>query len=408
MLTGCSSTLPKEKESSGQALEFTVSNPLDEPVDDALVTIRNWQKYTGDKAGLTSGFLKATASDKDLAIQASDLDNDGLNERIDLVISLGANENLNINVSSVKEAERKGYPKRAHAEISVKQGGTWKDRVYHGGEFTMVNHLAVPPEHTDHSFFIRYEGPGWESEKVGYRFYLDWRNATDIFGKKSDQLVLDQVGLDGFDSYHEMAGWGMDILKVGEALGLGALGCWSDNRVLRMSQTDSVSCTILRDGPVVATVGTNYYGWSTPYGKTNVGSRLSISAGSRLTKHAVKLSQAVDSLCTGIVKHENAELIQSVEPEGWCYLATWGQQSLAGDNLGMAIFFRSEDHESLTGDNFNHVVRFNSNRNELEYYFAACWEQEENGIKTMEEFVDFLEFTRRTLNNPVEWKLNEQ
>ena len=85
--------------------------------------------------------------------------------------------------------------------------------------------LRVPPEHTDHSWFIRYEGPGWESDLVGYRFYLDWRNATDIFGKKDHRYgACKDVGQDGFDSYHEPADWGMDVLKVGESLGIGALG----------------------------------------------------------------------------------------------------------------------------------------------------------------------------------------
>ena len=136
-----------------------------------------------------------------------------------------------------------------------------------------------PPEHTDHSFYIRYEGPGWESEKVGYRFYLDWRNATDIFGKTTHDLALHKVGLDGFDSYHEMADWGMDILKVGESLGIGSLGCWSKGKAIRMAQTSNVSCSIPVNGPILSMVRTNYSEWATPYAKTDVISEISIAAG---------------------------------------------------------------------------------------------------------------------------------
>ncbi len=64
----------------------------------------------------------------------------------------------------------------------------------------VANILRVPPEHKDHSWFIRYEGPEWESDKVGYRFYLDQRNVIDVFGIFTSDVVLHNAGLDGFDS----------------------------------------------------------------------------------------------------------------------------------------------------------------------------------------------------------------
>ena len=64
----------------------------------------------------------------------------------------------------------RSYPKRTQAELSYKTGGEWKNREYVGGSFQNTQFLRVPPEHKDHSWFIRYEGPGWESDKVGYRF----------------------------------------------------------------------------------------------------------------------------------------------------------------------------------------------------------------------------------------------
>ena len=138
------------------------------------------------------------------------------------------------------------YPKRTQAELSHKVGGRFVNRVYEGGEFQNVKYLRVPPEHTDHSLFIRYEGPGWESDKVGYRFYLDWRNAIDVFGKKVPDMVLQEIGQDDFESYHSMCPWGMDVLKVGESLGLGTLGMWYENKAERVAVTDSIICEIYR------------------------------------------------------------------------------------------------------------------------------------------------------------------
>ena len=109
---------------------------------------------------------------------------------------------------------------KTYAEISISQGGEWIDgprghKEYNAGSsFKNIDSLHVPKEHTDHTWFIRYEGPGWENNQIGYRLYLDWRNAIDIFGKKVDSLVLPYVGQDGFDSYHDPADWGQDILKA--------------------------------------------------------------------------------------------------------------------------------------------------------------------------------------------------
>ncbi len=86
--------------------------------------------------------------------------------------------------------KRPEYTKRTQAELSHKTGGQFVNREYAGGSFQNVEYLRVPPEHKDHSWFIRYEGPGWESDKVGYRFYLDQRNATDVFGKLTTDMVL--------------------------------------------------------------------------------------------------------------------------------------------------------------------------------------------------------------------------
>ena len=297
--------------------------------------------------------------------------------------------------------ETRDYPKRTQAELSVKVGGRFVNRVYRGGAFQNVSFLRVPPEHTDHSFYVRYEGPGWESDKVGYRFYLDWRNAIDIYGKKTPDMVLQNVGQDGFESYHEMSDWGMDVLKVGDALGIGSLGMWVDGKAERVSVTDSVTCRIAADGPVVSKIQTSYYGWLVGDGAFDVVSDLVICAGSRITWHGVEVTGDPENLCTGLVKHENTTVLQSDSDTGWSYLALWGEQSLAGDDLGIVVFYRFEDLVEVTEDELNYAVVLRPEDGRVTYGFAAAWEQEPDGIRTKEAFVDYLENTIESLNSPL-------
>lgn len=295
------------------------------------------------------------------------------------------------------------YPKRTQAELSCKFGGRFVNRKYEGGEFKNVRYLRVPTEHTDHSEFIRYEGPGWESDKVGYRFYLDWRNAIDVYGKKIPDMVLQDVGLDGFESYHEMSDWGMDILKVGEALGLGSIGMWVDDKAERVSVTDSVTCEIRTDGPLWSQIITRYFGWKVGSGTYDLVSDLSILAGSRLTEHTVRVAGNPPNVCTGIVKAESVSLFSSTDQnQDWMYFGSYGSQSLAGDKLGMAILFQRQALLEIREDENSYVVVLAPQNGLVSYYFLAVWEKEPAGIQSENEFARYLDDTVLKLNSPLE------
>ena len=292
------------------------------------------------------------------------------------------------------------FKQRTQAELSIRTGGEWKGHIYEGGKFENISFLRVPDEHTDHSFYIRYEGPGWESDKVGYRFYLDWRNAADIFGKKVDTLVLQDVGQDGFDSYHEIGPWGVDILKVGESLGIGSIGYWLNDKAERVAVTDSIYCEINYSSILESRITTTYFGWAVGDHKTNLISKLSIQAGSRMTRHDLEVSEALDNLCTGIVKLPDAEYIIPESAKGeWTWLATYGKQTLQNDLLGMAILYKTKDLIRLTEDEDDWAVILKPSENKLTYYYLAAWEQETGGIKSKHEFVDYLNVQTEVLNN---------
>jgi hypothetical protein len=342
----------------------------------------------------------------ELPSQAIDPNGDGHADQIVAVVDFKPGEARKLSLRyATSGAKQRDYPQRTQAELSVKVGGRFVNRKYEGGTFQNVSFLRVPPEHTDHSFYIRYEGPGWESDKVGYRFYLDWRNAVDIFGKKVPAMVLQNVGLDGFDSYHQMADWGADIFKVGESLGLGSIASWYENQAHRVAQTDSVTCAIVANGPVYSQIRTVYYGWQIGTQKVNLTADLSITAGSRLTRTDLQIEGELDNICTGLAKHERTEFFsKQPDHEGhWGYIALWGQQSLAGpeDELGIAVLFQGASMPQLAEDSLNHVVILKPQNGQVRYYFLAAWDQEPEGIKTREAFMNYLNDTVQKLDNPV-------
>ncbi|MDF1548483.1 MAG: DUF4861 family protein [Bacteroidales bacterium] len=318
-----------------------------------------------------------------------------------LIISILACSNgNNYNGQSSSDSTSVSETPKTYAEISIKEGGEWKDRKYEGGTFKNIRNLKVPAAHTDHSFYIRYEGPGWESNKVGYRLYLDWRNAIDIFGKVTDSMVLSQVGLDGFDSYHEKCSWGQDILKVGKGLGVGSIGRYVDNEVLHFKEVDSTFASV-ENSISESKVLINYYDWKTASEKINLNSELSISPDKRYTKHTIQSSKAISGICTGIVNHKVEVFKKESENKKWAYLATYGAQTLVSetDKLGMAIFYKVGDVESQTVWEFDHLVIFNPTIEPISFYFLGAWEGEKDGIKTKEAFISYLDKLLSELNS---------
>ncbi len=287
---------------------------------------------------------------------------------------------------------------KTYAEISVKEGGSWNGNKYDGGIFKNQNQLRVPDSHTDHSYFIRYEGPGWESNKIGYRLYLDWRNAIDIFGKLTNDMVLPKVGQDGFDSYHNMSGWGADILKVGKGLGIGSIGRMVNNQMHHFKTVDSTWAST-ENHKKNSVVNVNYFGWTTAEQKTNLQSKLTIFPNERYTQHTITTSTALDGICTGIVNLYNLPLVQQANKnKKWGYIATYGKQTLFDDHLGMAIFYELRTVEKIYQGEHDHLIEFKATTAPITFYFLGAWEKEIDGITTETEFYDYLENTLAKLN----------
>lgn len=300
----------------------------------------------------------------------------------------------------VTDTSKMDAPAReTYAELSVKEGGSWKDGRYEGGDFKNVAEFEWPGGLSDHSYYLRYEGPGWENSQIGYRLYLDWRNAIDIFGKKVDTVVLDHVGLDGFDSYHQNADWGQDILKVGKSLGVGSYGRLLGDSVVHFQKVAKTGAKISNSASS-STVAINYEGWQTGSDTIDLATQLTIYPQDRYTEVSLDPSKSISGICTGIVKFEGIQLMKK-EGKAWGYIATYGAQTLVSDQdqLGMAIFYKKADIKELTAGKHDHLVVFKPTNEPVTYYFLGAWNQEKKGLKDETSFVEDLNNKLDRLDN---------
>ena len=296
--------------------------------------------------------------------------------------------------------------KRTQAYLGQKHGFQRVDKYYRKGYFKSVGHTKMPNDHFAHDALYQFEGPGWESDKIAYRFYLDDRNRTDIFGKTIPDVVLNKVGIDDLDSgnegYQNPQPWGMDIFKVNNSLGIGSISTLNDGKVITIAKTDSTVCDIVENGNLFSKIRTQYYGWNTGKNKYDLTADISIEAGSRLTKNELYIKGDLDNICTGLAKHDSTELIKSsADKSGWGYLALYGVQARSGDNLGLVIFYKNSAYISSGNDAESYYITLKPEEGKVTYYFAAAWQQEPNGIKNKEDFLKYLEQTKESLESDI-------
>ncbi len=409
-LTSCSD-LNRKKITFDEAIRVTVSNPVELMRVDELVSV-DIKAIKSLHPQFNENAFVLRVDDNEIPSQVYDSNLDGEDDQILFNVYLQPNEERDLTFNYSKDGNVKTeYKNRTYAELAVKVDYTKEDGVYKGGRFENVSEFRVPDDHKDHNNLFKYEGPGWESEKVGYRFYLDWRNATDIFGKKVNELVLHKVGLKDVtgaaDSYHQMADWGMDILKVGSTLGIGSIATWHDDKINMISKTDSVHWKLLCNGPLLSEFQTTYYGWEVGDKKRDLYARTSIAAGSRLTKIHLLIDGDIDNIVTGFARHDAVpEMIKSDDDGGWQYISSYGKQSLSDDDLGIAVIYNNDYTQSLENNDDNHFVVIETGSNSVEYYFAAVWEKEYEPVKGRLEFIEYLQQTEIALNNPIRVKIN--
>ena len=381
-----------------------VSNPSKFARPDTLV------RLSFDQLGVTAGPLQVWEGNAARPTQLLDDDGDGRPDGLAFLADLGAAATHSY---LVDRRAGSAVPQRAHAEVSIKEGGAWQEKKYVGGTFRSVRQVTMPPQASDHNEYLRYEGPGIESDLVGYRVYLDWRNGFDIFGKKTSAMVLPNVGLDGYESYHQMADWGADILKVGQSLGMGGFGYWNGKKTVLVSDVAQRSTTIKSDGPVHASFVLDYKGWKTGAATVDLLATLSMQAGSPMVDVALETSAPLDNLAVGLVTHPDAEVMVGdldVTGEAWSYMATFGRQTLfegvEDGHLGMVLLFRKMDLVEQTKDEASQVLVLRPRGKKVSYAFGALWSGQKGGVQTREELQAFLaaEVERRTLSPRIRLK----
>lgn len=395
---------------------ITITNPSAIERTDELVVLsrRLLQKKLGPLA--KGKLVQVQYNKRPQVVQFDDLDKDGTWEEAVFLHTFAAGEKAVFTIqatdkpATVKAAVR-AYVRQKHKLPDDSFGETvLRDTMPYNNQPTDFSKQKLPPYLT--------EGPAWENDKVGFRKYFDVRNANDIWGKVTSRMVLDEIGVNPDSIYHHFsAGWGMDILKVGKALGAGALALQlpsgeKDTLVRFGTNVQQTTYTQLANGPVRAVFVITYLNWR-PLAKSHpvtVTEQISIWGGQYFyeNKVTVKGASPKAKLVTGTIDFYNPDY-DTLKTANTRALYTYGQQSENKDNLGLAVAvskntFSGFGHTPAAGsgvlNTYIAVMNIHSARPCVYRYYAA-WEKTNPLFNTKQGFTTFMQGEAEKMDKPL-------
>ena len=394
-------------------LSLLVSNQLDEVREDAALIISDQKILDRLTASATSivalkpeGLSGQRLSQPDMSQniygQLDDLDQNGEVDEAFFLLDMSSREHSVFTAGKVNGVT---IEPRTQFVIAVRQNGSFnaEGEYISGGGYVPVDTFDVPAEQEQDSKLAYMEGPVWESDRIGFRYYLDDRNRYDVFGKSQPALVLHSVSGD----YHALSDWGADVLKVGKSTGLGSIAIMTDEGPKFIDNVEKKKLKLLANGPFRSILRTTYEGWKPDESESvDVISDLEIRVGASWTEQRLHLKGAGDYLMTtGIVKHAAApEFITGTEA-GVFFGYTWGSQADQGELLGMAIIIpEAFNPKAILNDQHSHLITYQLVDDRASYRFMAGWELGTVPYKEQADFEAAVRKVARRYAQPVTYK----
>lgn len=404
---------------SKQDPQFTLTNKTDIARTDEPITLSR-NKIT-QKAGQLPGGkepILISAKGDTIPSQLDDLDGDGSWDELAFLANVPEDTSVKVKLGFVDANDYPDFKARTNIRFGVKDSNGIRNR----------KHLTLTRDEMPVPMYTRFQmdGPAWENDKVGFRHYIDGRNARDLYGKTSKKMALDTVGISPennlVDNYHVMEYWGRDILSVGNSLGIGGLAMINHGNAVRLgvrmdAQENNVDTTrydLITEGPVRSIYQLTYKGWHVGDKKYNVKDQVSIWGGHYRYGNKVTVSSPdsePDTLVVGLVNSNNDKPLMVLDNESdWIGLATHDKQTYHKEwYLGLSLILPKgkylnyreapEKGQDIT-TSYNSLLKVN-NGNPIRYYVLAGWEISDKKFADRSYFKHFTETELKKVQSPV-------
>jgi hypothetical protein len=388
-----------------ESITLILENQSDQTRHDAGIVISRGEISGWAELNDTLYPVLKTADGTYIPSQTDDLDGDGSWDELFVVTDFAGNE---IKEVSLEFVEMSSYPEtaaRTNIRFASKTNG-----------YEEVS-SATREQHANNAITSKVwqmEGPAWENDYIGFRNYFDQRNGVDIFGKVSNEMVLDKVGHHSFPSYHEYnPDWGMDVLKVGASLGAGSIAYLFNDSLYRVGDNGTGTYQALVEGPLRSIFRFEFIDWDMGGNLINVTHDISIQAGTFYYENKVSYSGGVKNLqlICGIVNSKSDELFEVKDAEKSRAFYTHDLQSLDTTLLGMGILVNekefiatSETPDLGAGITGTYCIHLSAAPDQsVTFRFYAVWEKQNEKWADKSAFEALLAQDAAFLSHPISY-----
>ncbi len=365
---------------------LTLTNTADIKLTDKAVSIR--RTFIDSKLNV-KGFPQLTFAGALIPSQLNDLDGDGRWDELFLVTHFSAKEKKIIELKWLNNPPQ--FPIRTSVRFGKREAKNLTVQ-------PAIEEILLANQVHKKLGFQKYQtdGPTWENDKIGFRHYLDGRNAKDVFGKKTAGITPENVGINSEgaveDNYHTMWDWGRDIFPVGNSAGLGGYAIMVGEEINRLgiittdtlNNIEKTTFKIVVEGSENSVLSYKYQNWLASGNKYQVKETTSIWPGMYGYKNTVSLEglKGNETLLIALSNINNQKPLQVVEAGNFICLIqhdnlTYNREWIMGTAIivpkkGFNGYIEAPKTGQLTN---SYLAKFKVDNNELiSYYPVAAWE----------------------------------
>ncbi len=358
------------------AFSHTVENSLKKEVKDMPVVVS--LKDYGD---VQSAVVKLNG--EEIPSQLDDLDKDGTFDELAFVSDFKKKEKKTFSITLSNMGEQKEYTPRTFAELMLRNP---KVKVKNQQDI-YLQEISVTPDTKDPYHLVHHHGVAFESELIAIRIYYDQRQTLDLYGKLKKRLEIKDTQFYTLDE-QKAAGYGDDVLWVGNTFGLGALRGWNGSEPTMIDDVQNRIQRIIATGPVRTIVEVEDRGWKAAADKPrlNMKIRYTLWAGHRDVDVYASFSRDVRDMLfsTGVINVKDSKEWNNGKDIRGCWGTDWptGANDSVGhkrETVGLGVKIPQKyivSMEPANVNNYAYVIRPDEN-NEIHYQVAYCSKNEE-------------------------------
>ena len=394
--------------SAQQTLNISVKNPLSTDRTDQPVVL-SLQDYGEVRSALV------TCGGQEIPCQLDDINLDEQFDELCFLSDLKGKEQKTYTVTLFKEGEPRTYPARVYAEMLMRNDKV-KEKNKHNN---FVSSLTVRGDCANSYNLLHHHGVDFESELNGIRIYFDKRQTLDLYGKFQKRLELEATQF-YTSADQKKAGYGDDVLWVGNTFGLGAFRGWDGKEPTMIDPVKNRTQRVVSYGPLRTIVEIIDQGWKYPSAISHQPSAVNMTI--RYTQYAGHRDTDVDvffnrdmkgaEFSTGIINVKGSEEFSDKKGLRAC----WGTDYPSTDTVkwsretvGLGILIPQQhivSEEPANKDNYAFVVK--TDNRHLAYKVVYGSANETFGFHSAKEWFQWLKTWRKEVEATVKVKVNSE